>query len=47
MRKVLLNINELTEKIEKRAAVMLAEDLRRMKESAYWHNYMKEAPPVA
>lgn len=47
MRKVLLNINELTENIEKRAAVMLAEDLRRMKESAYWHNYMREAPPEA
>lgn len=41
------NITELTENIEKRAAVMLAEDLRRMHESAYWHNYMKEAPPEA
>ena len=47
MRKVLLNINELTEEIEKRAAAMLAEDLRRMNESVYWHNYMKEAPPEA
>lgn len=47
MGKLLFNINELAEEIEKRAAAMLAEDLRRMHECVYWNNYMKEVPPEA
>ena len=45
MAEVLFNINELAEWVEKRAAAMLAKDLRTMHESNYWHNYMKEVPP--